>query len=683
MKFRSPLSWAFLVVVSFASSLWAQPAITRSDFWQIGDTFKYLGIQAGNLTPGAAGNGVTWTFSNLNSDANDDVTFSFVAASSAENSQFFPNANIAQVATVEGTTAANFYAVSNTRIVEEGQSTPVGNVILENKRILVDFPFNFNSPQTDEFGGTFELLVSGFLTQVMRTGSWTNTYDGFGTLVLNGKTFNNVKRIKSVQEVTDVSNVSGVALTTIVRTTSYTWFSSDYRTPLFNYVEGETNVLGQVTNSKSATMLDVDGMGMPTPTNSRYGAHLTNQSGNFDTELIIRNPTSDAQVLTLNPFGSDGSALTPVEINLSGNQTIRMLQQSYFPADAVAFNSSGCSQCIFTTGYRADLPDGSTAHVLQATDINNEYYFYPGEWDILFDGAALINTGSDAATINATQIGDDGTVLAQVNLAQSLPAGGKYLGLFNDLFVNNANSIVKLESSQPLAVMILRISQDFRYLYQNFPLPAAPSGDDERWLAHITSDTGGFGSSIIAHNRGNTPEVVILQPYDANGQGLTPVPVTVNGNSVFRMAKAELLPSETSHLSITGAGSNVLVSVGYQSNQPNSSTAQIHESAPVGTEFYIYPGEWDYLFDGLAIINTGDQNASVIATQIRDDGLTVGNISLHADLPPNAKYLAVLEGMLAPNPNAILKIESTQPMAILALRLSKDSRFLYGNSTIE
>lgn len=666
----------------FSCLLFAQPDLVRSDFWQNGDVFQYFGINASNLSAGDAGNGVTWDFSTLVRIQSEDGTFTYISPADAPNAASFPNANSVQKVDANvGTVIYQFYSITNDGVIEEGQETPAGTVILSDKRQLATFPVRFNQMQSDTFAGTFTIDFEGMQATVTRNGTFESVYDGFGTLKLGDKTYTNVKRLKSTQVVDDtISLGSGIGFTNTTTTVSYAYIGTVSRSPLFNYTEATSNNFGNITSSKSATMLNLgDVVSAPS---GRYGAHLTSQGGSFNTEVIIRNPTDQAQVLTLNPLGSDGAALAPVTVNLPANGTERMLQENYFPSDAVSFNVSGCNSCIFTTGYRADLPDGSTAHVPQATDFRTEYYFYPGEWDLLFDGAALINTGSGPAKIDASQIADDGTVLQTVTLADALPAGGKYLDVFNTKFTNNPNAIVKLTSSQPLAVMILRISQDFRYLYQNLALPANPGSSDARWLAHITSDTGGFGTSILVHNQGDLPGVVTLQPYNASGDALTPVPVAVEAGKVRRFQKSELLPSEASHASISGS-SDVVVSLGYQSTQPNSSTAQIHEAAPIGNVFYIYPGEWDYLFDGLALINVGNKEASITATQIRDDGSTVGNISLNAALPPNAKYLAVLEGMLAPNPNAIIKIESTEPMAILALRLSKDSRFLYGNSPLQ
>jgi hypothetical protein len=79
-------------------------------------------------------------------------------------------------------------------------------------------------------------------------------------------------------------------------------------------------------------------------------------------------------------------------------------------------------------------------------------------------------------------------------------------------------------------------------------------------------------------------------------------------------------------------------------------------------------------------VNTGDAAATVTLTQITDDGQETTSVVLAENLAPNAKYLGVFEGLVPENPNSILRIDATENVAILSLRLSKDSRYLYNNN---
>ncbi len=397
---------------------------------------------------------------------------------------------------------------------------------------------------------------------------------------------------------------------------------------------------------------------------------------------MIHNPTSSAKTLTLTPLTAAGGAGQPVNVNLPARTTNRALQQTYFSADAASFTSNGCTECVFSMGYRAaGLENAATAQVHQNNRTETEYQFYPGEWAYLYDGAAIINTGTANANIDALQIDDAGNLLATVNLSTNLAPGGKKLTIFNTLFNNTPDSMIKIRSTQPISVMVLRIDAEGRYLYQNLPLPDKPEASDERWVAHITSETGGFDTDVMVHNTSNSSKTISFHPYTSTGSMLTPVDVTVPANTTRRFAKLALFNGDTSHAMITGS-TDVMVTVGYRSRVANSSTAQIHEAKPVGTSFEIYPGSWDVLFDGFAIVNTGNATTSLQVSQINDDGTTTTPITLTNALAPNAKFLGLLEGVIANNPNAIIRVEASQPLAILALRLTKDSRYLYGNEIL-
>ncbi len=682
------MSRIFLVAISvsilFGSApLWAQPDFTQSDVYQVGDDGDYLALDATNADPGPAGNGVTWDFSDLPRTPDGDFTVFYRDPGTAPNGNQFPEANLVAVRDAGPIDAYTFFSSTPQRFRLEGLDLPdLGVVNYSDKNIWVNFPLSFNETQTDDFVGTYNLTVEGFNVTANRTGSLTTKYDGFGTLILPGGTqIQNVRRLKLDQVVDDVISVSGISVTTTVETTTYIFFAQGERRHVFQFTLGETTVSppGQVVSSAVASYLgDAGGQNPPPMTATRRGAHLTAQNGSFESEILIHNPEMTQQTLSLHPLDGDGGALAAVDVTVAGLGTSRSPQQNYFSTAAQSFSVEGCDSCIFSVGYRANIPDASTAQVHQAERFENEFYFYPGEWEYLFDGAAIINAGDAAADITATQLSDDGDVLATVTLEESLAPGGKHLRLFNDLFTNTPESIIRLNSTQPMAVMILRISTDGRFLYHNLPLPEQPGIGVQRWLAHITSETGGFDTDVYIHNTSDSDRTSTFHTCAEDGTPLDVVSVTVPGNSTRRFAKTDLFDPDTSHAFVTGP-TDSLVTLGYRSRVPDSSTAMVHEAPPVGTSFTIYPGEWSQIFDGLAMVNLGNDNAAITLKQIGDNGQELNSVVLTGSLAPHAKYLNVLEGLIPENSNSILVVESTQPLALLSLRLSKDSRYLYEN----
>ena len=679
----------YLILILLTCSLtvsWAQSDLTRADVFEAGDIVEYFAVDATNADPGPAGLGVTWDFSNLPRTPADDFIVEYADPSKAPNAADFPAANLVAIQDAGATTAYTFFTVYDDYFELIGLDLPeVGVVTYSDINLWLNFPLSYNESQTDPFAGNYIFNVQGISGITDRTGELTTLYDGYGTIILpNGDRIENVRRLKLTQTVKDVINVMGFSITTQVDTITYNFWAEDTHTQVFQITYADSTVTPPGTTVKSvvASYRLPEGDVNPGPTTaSRRGAHLTSPNGGFDSEIIIRNPTDSAQTLNLLPYDGNGTGLSAVEVILGPQTTTRVLQQDYFPTDATSFSASGCADCTFSIGYRSVMPNSSTAQVHQSQDFQNIYYFYPGEWDALFDGAALVNAGEANANIQATQYADNGQMIASATLATNLEPGAKQLVLFNDILMDNPDSMVKIESDQPLAAMILRISHDNRFLYQNQPLPEPAAQGSERWLAHVTSDTGGFMTDILIHNNGNASETVMLHPYSADGTAMATVNQTVPAGQTFRYAKADLFQSETSHFGVSG-GANCTVSTGYRANIENGSTAITHESAPIGTEFYVYPGEWDVLYDGVALINTGNANATITLTQIGDDGVAGQPVTLAENLPAKAKYLGLFEGLIPEDSNTIIKVESNQPLAILALRLSKDGRYLYNNNPL-
>lgn len=669
----------FGLLCFFTGCLFAQPAVTRDDLWVAGETIAFIGIEAEGVDPGPAGNGVTWRFADLVRDQSGDSTFEYLNPDGIPGADRFPEANIVAQTEFQPVGFSRLFAkVTQDEILDYGQTTPQGTITYTNPVRFLAFPFSYNQVLTDDFLGEVESNVNGVMVSGTRRGTVREHYDGFGTLILNGRTFEGVRRLKQVLTVTDSLNANGATFEATGITTSYTWLARESRTAVFQLSFVEVTANGVTSRQASGNYQDIF-PGQEPALATRYGPHLTNQGGNFDTQVIIANPGDSQEILQLQPLASNGQPLAAIRLDLAPGDVRRELQNTLFPADASGFSTSGCNACQFTLGYRAKLQNASTAHVHQTTSLKNRYYFYPGEWQLLFDGAAIVNAGDQPAKIEASQIADSGELLQKITLVDALEPGAKFLDVFNSKFSDQPDSIISLQSNQPLAVMILRISSDNRYLYQNLSLPDNPSGT--RWLAHITGDGGGFKSTLLFHNRSTTEKRLVLTPYDSEGNALGDQTVTVPGNQVMRKEKSSIVPPTTSHIAISGA-SECVVSVGYQAVLENASTAQIHETKPIGNRFTIFPGEWDVLFDGLAIINTGDTPTAITATQLSDQGQVLGTAVLSAELAPGAKFLGVLEGVFEQNSNSSIRIEATQPMAILALRLSKDSRYLYGNQPL-
>ncbi len=264
----------------------AQPAIGRSDFYQVGDRVQYRVVDPGNVQPGPAGNGVTWDFSGMQRNAAEDYELYWADPSVAPNAANFPGANMVQVQDAgQGFTAYSFLQATNTFIQLEGLDVPnLGVVTYSDKSRWVNLPLAFNSTQTDPFVGQYTFSSNGVSGISNRTGQLTTTYDGYGTLILpDGKRFEGARRLKLVQVVNDAVTVQGFSITTRVETTTYQWFLPGNGNQAFSITYATSTVTppGTSINSVVAVYQEIDDSAPAAPVNR--GTHLTAQGGDFDT----------------------------------------------------------------------------------------------------------------------------------------------------------------------------------------------------------------------------------------------------------------------------------------------------------------------------------------------------------------------------------------------------------------
>lgn len=135
-------------------------------------------------SPGASGAGVTWNFSSLSFTTAG--TASVVLPSSTPFASSFPTANSAAVI---ATPTSTFFTYENVQPGFQDQlgdniTATGGSTYTPDPKRHFTFPLTYGSSYTDSYQ-----CVS------CSPGSFTLTYDAYGTLIINGKTYNNVARV--------------------------------------------------------------------------------------------------------------------------------------------------------------------------------------------------------------------------------------------------------------------------------------------------------------------------------------------------------------------------------------------------------------------------------------------------------------------------------------------------------
>lgn len=218
---RSLLLPAFLLS---AGAVTAQPTLTAATSNPVvGTSVTYYSI-----APQPAGNGganVTWDFSGVG--AGTPGTGNYVACNAATNCSNFPGSNL--VAQAGGGSA--YYIADNTRLAINGTVTPAGTVVYANPEDWTRYPVTYNTNYTDNFTASVTSTAT-----VNRSGTITVTADGWGTLKLPNRTYNNVLRVKHEEAYSDMLN--GVPIGSYT-STIYTWHSPSYK----EYLLSKTTLL--------------------------------------------------------------------------------------------------------------------------------------------------------------------------------------------------------------------------------------------------------------------------------------------------------------------------------------------------------------------------------------------------------------------------------------------------------
>lgn len=218
----------------------------------------------------------------------------------------------------------------------------------------------------------------------------------------------------------------------------------------------------------------------------RWVPHVTNANGGFDTRILATNLTDEDATLEFQPYDIEGTALPKVVVTVGGNSFLRWTPQDLFSTDGVShFSVTSDHECPVSVAYCASAgQQGGTAHVMETSSTGERFLLFPGEWDTVWDGMALINTGNNAAELTAVQINGQGMETFRTTINANLPAKAKQLLVLSSVLPDSSEDMIAIEATQPSCLVFLRgsyVESGASYLYQTLPI-ICPAAD---------SDTGG------------------------------------------------------------------------------------------------------------------------------------------------------------------------------------------------
>lgn len=206
--------------------LQAQPTLTSVNNPLVGQRYYYRNTDT-IAQPGAAGQGQTWNFTNVQVTLNTTIV-NYVSPASTPHGASFPGSNLAAY-TIPGeyeyfTTNANGYLFNG-----KGSSNDIVTITGSNYAFYT-YPF--------QYGSTVVNTISGSSNAGTITGTVTITGDGTGTLKLPAITYNNVLRVKREENIT---YSFGPGVDENILTVSYFWYSATHAGPLMKLVTSTTS----------------------------------------------------------------------------------------------------------------------------------------------------------------------------------------------------------------------------------------------------------------------------------------------------------------------------------------------------------------------------------------------------------------------------------------------------------
>ena len=208
-----------------------------------------------------------------------------------------------------------------------------------------------------------------------------------------------------------------------------------------------------------------------------------------------------------------------------------------------------------------------------------------------------------------------------------------------------------------------------------------------RTIPHVTRSGGGFTTTLIMENNSISEQAYTLTPYDADGNMMAAHQGAIPGGQTIQSTTGELFPGlEVAHLAIE-ASDEVSASASYNFASGPGSPAQVAASASMASRWRLFPGNWSNIFDGIAVVNKGEEATDVWVSHRNAAGDYLNSVRVAQNLAPNAKALYVIGD---PNSSAFqseagsyFEVTANQHLAMTALRgtlAGSDLGLLWGNA---
>lgn len=241
--FKKALFTSFLAIILIQlgfSNGNAQITIDNSYKIGVNEGYTSVAVDTNGITEGNSGANQVWNFSNL-TEISTPVSVTYLAPSSGSGSSNFPGATLSQ----KIDESWSYIKDQGNAYFSMGMYTEDMLRTYSDEQKLMQFPFSYNST----FNDTYKALTTAEDMEIYSHGTVTTLADAWGTLTLPSGTYNNALRVKTITNNTDTIVTTGGSFVFGSTTTSYSWYVSGVKVPIF----GITYIVGDLFSTKSVS----------------------------------------------------------------------------------------------------------------------------------------------------------------------------------------------------------------------------------------------------------------------------------------------------------------------------------------------------------------------------------------------------------------------------------------------
>jgi hypothetical protein len=202
------------------------------------------------------------------------------------------------------------------------------------------------------------------------------------------------------------------------------------------------------------------------------------------------------------------------------------------------------------------------------------------------------------------------------------------------------------------------------------------------YLPHITDPNGSFSTEVFLTNAANTSQPVTLAGYSSSGFFLGDFTVTVNAEGHKLINPGAEFGSAIAYIQVTSNTTDVMAFATYKADTVGAIPATVGAKSPAPL-WHLLAGDWDQTWDGVAVVNVGNNATTVRVNQVNSSGTTFGFHNL-GTLGAGDKALLVLPSYFLATADSHFEIESLQGenLVVTALRGNADSSILWENAAL-